>query len=454
MTAVVPGAERLWTGPHGRVVIGIFSLAFLVAFESLAVATVMPLVADELDGLGLYALSFAAPIAVGIVSMTLAGPLMDRGGPGRGLRAGVAVFVVGLLVAGLAPSMLVFLVGRAVQGLGMGFVGVGLYVVIGQTFREDMRARVFTVMTSAWVLPALVGPFVAGSIADLVGWRWVFLGVPVVAVASLALVRAALDAIEGDPSVEVDRRRVGWAVVVAGGVLGVSLAGQRDVSWWPLVLVGSLGATVVFATRLLPAGTWQGRRGLPSVVATRSLLSAGFFGAETYVPLSLVEHRGMGVAHAGLLLTGAAVLWFAGSWLAAHVAALSSKPLRVRLGSVCVLIGIGAGFLTLLEPVPIAVVAGVWAVGGFGMGMAASTLGVLLLDHSEPGEQGANSAGMQTSDAVSQSLVLALGSVVFAVTLTVDEMLAYVLVLAIAAAVGAAAVAMSLRVVPRVGPDR
>ena len=449
MPTVDHATQSLWAGPHRRVVAGIFSLAFLVAFESLAVATVMPVVADELDGLGLYALSFAAPIAVGIVSMTIAGPLMDRRGPGAGLRLGVAIFSAGLLVAGLAPSMDVFLAGRAVQGLGMGFVGVGLYVVIGRTFEEQVRARVFTVMTSAWVLPALVGPFIAGSVADLVGWRWVFLGVPALAIASLGLIWTAIDAVAGGHVVVADRRRVLWAVVVATGVLSVSLAGQRAVPWWPVLLVVAVAVTVVNAPRLLPAGTWRGRRGLPSVVATRSLLSAGFFGAETYVPLSLVEHRDMSVTHAGLLLTGAAVLWFGGSWVAANVDALASKPLRVRLGSFCVLIGIGSGFLTLVEQVPVVVVAAVWAVGGLGMGMAASTLGVLLLDHSAPGEQGANSAGMQTSDAVAQSLVLALGSVVFAVMLTVDELVAYVLVFGLAACVGGLAVVMAGRVAPR-----
>jgi MFS family permease len=438
--------ERLWTGPHGRVVLGIFSLAFLVAFESLAVATVRPLVAGELDGIGLYALAFAAPIAVGVVSMTVAGPLMDRRGPGRGLRAGVAVFVAGLLVAGLAPSMPVFLVGRAVQGLGMGFVGVGLYVVIGRTFEEGLRARVFTVMTSAWVLPALVGPFVAGTVADVVGWRWVFLAVPAIAVASLGLIWRALDRIEGDATVPVDRRRTTWAVWAAAGVLGVSVAGQRSFVGWPVVLAVAIVAVVAFAPRLVPSGTWRGRRGLPSVVATRSLLSAGFFGAETYVPLSLVEHRGLSVSQAGLLLTGAAVLWFGGSWLAANVPALSSKPLRVRLGAACVLVGTCSGFLTLVPAVPVVVIAAVWAVGGFGMGMGASTLGVLMLDHSAPGEQGANSAGMQVNDAVTQSLVLALGSVVFAAMLTIDATASYVLVFGLAAAVGALAVASSSRV--------
>jgi MFS family permease len=439
-------SERLWTGPHGRVVVGIFSLAFFVAFESLAVATVMPAVADELGGLGSFALAFAAPIAVGIVSMTVAGPLMDRRGPGLGLRLGVAVFVVGLLVAGLAPSMPVFLAGRAVQGLGMGFVGVGLYVVIGQTFHEDLRARVFTVVTSAWVLPALVGPFVAGAVTDLVGWRWVFLAVPVIAVASLALIWEALDAIEGDPEVVVDRRRVVWAAIVATGVVAVSVGGHRTVPWWPVVVAAAVIVTLRYASRLLPAGAWRARRGLPVVVITRSLLCAAFLGAETYIPLSLVQHRDLSVTRAGLLLTSAAVLWFSGAWLAAHVPALSSKPLRVRLGAACVLTGVGAGFLTLVPWVPVCVVAAAWAVGGLGMGIAVSTLGVLMLDHSTPAEQGANSAAMQTSDAVLESLVLALGSVVFAIMLAEHEQVGYLLVFGAAAGVAASGVLTSWRV--------
>lgn len=446
MTALTSRSERLWFGPYGRVVAGIFSLAFLVAFESLAVVTVMPVVADELDGLGLYALTFAAPTAVAVVSMTIAGPLMDRRGPGPALRAGVGIFAAGLLVSGLAPTMETFLIGRAVQGLGMGFISVGLYVVIGGVFPEHMRARVFTVMTSAWLLPALVGPVVAGFVAERAGWRWVFLSVPVVAVGSLLLIWAALGRLGGNPGTTFDRRRLWWASLTAGGILAVSIAGQRAVSWWPVLLVGALALVVAYAPRLLPRGTWSGRRGLPSIMATRSLLNAGFFSAETYVPLALVQHHGLNVSQAGLLLTSAAVMWFSGSWFAAHVPALASKRLRVRLGVGCVLLGIGSGFLTLIDGVPVALIAVIWSIGGLGMGMAAPTLGILLLDHSAPGEQGANSAAMQTSDAVVQSLALAIGSVVFAVMLSVDEMTGYVLVFALAAVAGTLAVAASARV--------
>lgn len=437
--------EHLWLGPYGRVVAGIFALAFLVAFESLAVATVMPVVAEDLDGLSLYALAFAAPTAIAVITMAIAGPMIDRQGPGPGLLIGIGIFVTGLVVAGLAPDMEVFLLGRSVQGLGSGFIGVGLYVVIGTVFPDEMRARVWTVMTSAWLLPGLVGPVIAGVISDHVGWRWVFLSVPMVAVGSVALFWDAVRLVTGDHDVVSDRRRVWWATLTATGILGVSVAGQRGFALWPVLLIAAVVLTFVYGPRLLPTGTWLGRRGLPSVIAARSLLSAAFFGAETYVPLSLVEHRGLSVSQAGLLLTSAAVLWFTGSWMAANVPALSSKVLRVRVGSICVLVGTGAGALSLVDAVPVVLIAAIWSIGGLGMGMAASTLGVLLLDHSAPGEQGANSAAMQTSDAAVQSLVLAIGSVVFAIMLTSHAMTGYVLVFVLAMLIAVVAVAVTAR---------
>jgi MFS family permease len=449
MTQTTTTREKLWTGPHGRVVAGIFALAFLIGFESLAVATVMPIVARDLHGLSLYALSFAAPTVVAVVSMTLAGPQTDRHGPRTALRGGVSVFVIGLVVAGAAPTMAVFLVGRAIQGFGMGFTGVGLYVAIGQVFPVSLRPRVFTVMTSAWVMPALVGPLIAGGVEALVGWRWVFLGVPLIAVGALLLIWNALDGLDGDAGpVDAEhsqRRRAVWSSLAAVGVLLISVSGQRPVAWWPALFVGGLALTWWYAPRLLPAGTWRGRPGLPSVIATRSLINAGYFGAEAYVPLSLVVHRGLSATQAGTFLTTAAVLWFAGSWMAANVKALASKPGRVRLGAVAVLIGLLSSFLTLGSGVPTPVIAAIWSIGGLGMGMATSTLGVLLLDHSAVTEQGANSAAMQISDSIVESLALAIGSVVFASLLTSHAMTGYVLVFAVAAITTALAAVVSTR---------
>ncbi|MFT4265377.1 MAG: MFS transporter, partial [Nocardioides sp.] len=181
----------VWRGRHLPTTFGVFCLAFLFAFESLAVATVMPEIAADLDGLSLYAVAFAAPMAGQVLGLTVAGPWIDRRGPGPAITLGVAVFAVGSLGCGVAPSMLPFLLGRLLQGLGAGGYSVGLYVVVAQAYPESLRPRAFTVLAAAWVLPALVGPVLAATVADLLGWRWVFVAVPVLGLAAWLLVRRA-----------------------------------------------------------------------------------------------------------------------------------------------------------------------------------------------------------------------------------------------------------------------
>ena len=86
--------------PYLWVTIGACALVFLAAFESLAVTTIMPVVSRDLDGASLYALAFAGPLATGVIGMVAAGNWSDRRGPAAPLYASVALFVLGLLIAG------------------------------------------------------------------------------------------------------------------------------------------------------------------------------------------------------------------------------------------------------------------------------------------------------------------------------------------------------------------
>ncbi|MFC8732240.1 MFS transporter [Luteimicrobium sp. NPDC057192] len=475
------GRERLWAGAQGRVLVGVFVLAFLEAFESMAVSTAMPAVARDLHALGAIALAFSVPLAVSVVARTAAGTSMDRRGPGRGLRLGVALFVVGLVVAGLAPSMPVFLLGRAVQGYATGLTGVGLWVLVGRVFPEHLRARVFSVMAGAWVLPALVGPGIAGIVSELAGWRWVFLSVPPLAMASFGLLRTSLrqvdatfarqreaeatdpDADAADPGPDAaeplapprdqrpatGRRALAWSLPISVALLVTSGSGQGGGVLGPVLLVVAVAAVVVAAPRLLPAGTWTGRRGLPSTMSARSLVAAGYLGAEAYLPLSLVEHQGMSLTAAGLLLTASAVAWSAAAWLGAHAPALASPARRVRLGSVCVVVGAAGTALAVSPGAPLWPVAALWTLAGFGMGLSNPTFAVLVMDASGPREQGVNSAAMQTNDVVVQSLVLAVGAAVFAGLVTALPTGAFLGVAALAVAIAALGAALTGRLGPR-----
>src|SRR5688572_681383 len=130
-----------------RLTIGIVATVFLVAFEALAVATAMPVAVRALDGLPLYALAFSGFLTTALFGMVAAGETADRRGPRLPLLGGVATFTAGLILAGTALAMPVFLLGRAVQGLGAGMIIVALYVVVGRCYPQDMRPRVFSAMS-------------------------------------------------------------------------------------------------------------------------------------------------------------------------------------------------------------------------------------------------------------------------------------------------------------------
>ncbi|MBI5254850.1 MAG: MFS transporter, partial [Burkholderiales bacterium] len=174
--------------PFQATSLGMLALVSILAFEQLAVATVMPVVAQALGDASLYAAAFGVAMAAGILGMVLAGRWSDRAGPAPALWAGIGAFVLGVAVAGLAPNMALLVAGRAVQGLGGGLMSVALYVVVGQHYPARLHPRIFAAFAAAWVLPAVVGPALAGLIARELGWRWVFLSAAVLAVPAALLV--------------------------------------------------------------------------------------------------------------------------------------------------------------------------------------------------------------------------------------------------------------------------
>lgn len=412
MTAVAPvPVESPWRGRHGRTTVGVFSLAFLFAFEALAVATVMPDIADELDGLRWYAVAFAAPLAAAVVALPVTGAAVDRLGPGPALRRGLVVFCAGVVLAGLAPSMPLFLLGRLVHGYGGGVLGVALYVLIAQAYPERLRPRVFAVLTMGWVLPALVGPVVAAWVAATVGWRWVFLGVPVLAVAAWLLVA---DAPSAAGTSTARPARLPFALLAAGGVLLVSVAGQRSLPLWPVLVAAGVAAIVGGGGRLLPPRVWTLRAGLPAVLGTRAAVGTAFAAAEVYLPLLLTLERGLSLTQAGWVLTVGALTWSGGAVLAARWARLADQPGRVRLGAALLALGIGGFALVAIPGVPLVVPVLAWGCAGFGIGLAFPTLSVLALATAGPDRAGEVSSSLQLSDYLANSAGVALGGVLFA----------------------------------------
>lgn len=447
-----PDTPGLWHPDLRAVSIGATGLVAILALEYIAVGTAMPTVAAELDGLGLYALAFAATVAASIVGMILGGWWSDHRGPAPVVLGGCLAFVGGLTVAGLAPTMEVFVTGRGLQGLGTGLASVAVYVVIAQAVPDALRPKVFSLLAAAWVVPGLAGPVLAGAVTQQLGWRWVFLGVVPLTLAALWVLQPALarTAPTGDAAY-LSPSTIVWALVAATSVASLNLAGERVSAREVLIGAPVVVLLVVAAAALLPTGTLRLWRGLPSVVATRGLIGASFIASEAYLPLLLQQLHGYTPTAAGAVLAVGSVTWAAGSWGQGRMADHGDRS-RLLVGG-CVLTLTGAGLLvaSVLLDWPGWTVLVIWGWATLGVGFAYPTTSLMTLRLSPPARVGANSSALQVSESLASALVLAAAGAAFTAMYAGSSRLAFTAVTVAGLLAAALAVLTAARSRARVG---
>lgn len=422
MNDETPQETSVWSPRYVWVTAGAVALIFLAAIQALAITTVMPVVSDDLDGAGLYAVAFAGTLATSVIGMVAVGAWSDRSGPVWPLTTSVVLFVVGLVVAGLAPTMDVLVVGRLIQGLGTGGQTVALYVVVARVYPPLLHGRVFAAFSAAWVVPSLIGPFLAGAVAQFLHWRWVFLGVAVLTLVAFVMVATRLWGIPLDTE-HPSRARIGprlaCAVAVAAGALALSLAGELGAYAW-VAVAASLMVLGLASRPLLPPRTLSAGRGLPSVVLMRGLIAGALFGAEIYVPYLLIDDYGFSPTWAGLGLTAGALAWAVAADVQGRFGDRIGNRLISLLGVAQLTAALVAAALTAaLHLHPVVLIAG-WALAGSGMGLMYPRLTVLTLAYSTPQNQGFNSSALSISDAVGASSAIAVMGLVFTALAATD----------------------------------
>ncbi|HEY8524158.1 MAG TPA: MFS transporter [Acidimicrobiales bacterium] len=396
---------RLWGPGRGRLTAGLVLTVTLVAFESLAVATVMPVVADDLGGLGLYGWVFSGFFLGSLLGIVVAGDTADRRGTRLPYATGLVLFAAGLVVGGAAPSMGVLVVGRVLQGVGAGAIPAVAYTTVGRAFPPALRPRVFAVFSTAWVVPGLLGPAAASGIERWASWRVVFLALlPLVALAAAMTLPILSGTVPDDGAAARAPNRWRPAAVLVVGVALV-LAGLSTEGAGPaaaLVVAGAPVAALAFL-RLVPAGTVRLRPGVPAAVAVRGILTFAFFGTDAYISLAVTDARGQPTWMAGLALTATTLSWTAGSWIQQRLV-LSRGPRRlVRWGFAGLAAGV-AGTMVGLGSVPVAVLIAAWTVGGLGIGLSYAPLSTTVLGGAASGTEGRASSSLQLTDVLGTSL--------------------------------------------------
>ncbi|HEX5521929.1 MAG TPA: MFS transporter [Pedococcus sp.] len=418
-TATPTRAPSLLAREHLPFAVGAVALVTLGAFENRAVLTVLPTVAERLGGLWLFGAASAAPMISFVLATAVAGTWADRRGPLEPMYAGLGLFVLGQLAMGLAPSMPVVVAGRIGGGLAEGLIDIALVVLMARALPEELRAKVFAAFAAAWVLPSVVGPSVAGLVAERLGWRAVFLIAPALVVPAYALLRPAMAQARASlppPSRwnADERRAVAAAGAVALALAALTVGGSLLTRGGSLALVGvtaSLAGVLVLApaTRfVLPPGVLRAARGIPAVIALRGLLSAAFGLVAAYFPLMLTTVHGLRPAAAGISLTVTGLFWAAGSQIhgLGAVQRHVGPARRLRIGFSLIAVGVFGPALMSLEVIPLWAGLALWAVAGLGIGLASPTLSTQMLALSPTTVQGRNTAAGNVTGSVTQAVTL------------------------------------------------
>jgi MFS family permease len=423
----------------------------LLALQSGAIMTVLALALDDLGFSTDVGSTMAFFLAANLIGMSAGGLLCRWLPPGLVVLTCMLIGAGGLGVGAAAPDLVVFLVGRSLQGMGNGACMVALYVIAAAGFEGVARGRLLRGISTAWMLPTIAGPALAGAVAEQLGWRAVF------GAGAAGLVGAGLLVVAASGGLRGVRSQVLPRVVAAAGVAAAGVCGLQLLPAGPIALSIAVGFALALlvvsgAHVMLPPQTLALGRGAPSGIALRGLLAGAFFGVEAWVPLLLIEQGRLSADRAGLLIGVGGICWVVGAWSNGARRTDALAPHRVGgLVGACVVIAVGMAGLAIsaASSASPAFVGVAWSVACFGMGAALPVISILVFDQTSAGEYAVASVGLQSSDALGCAAVVAVCGLLFAVVHPIAAEAAYAAVFGLGGLVAVVAVFAAPRLAPR-----
>ncbi|XID93321.1 MFS transporter [Paenibacillaceae bacterium WGS1546] len=413
--------KSIFAPRYAALSIGIILAAMTIGFEGLAVTTVAPVIAGDLDGLHLFGWIFSAYLLAQIVGTLVIGRQIDKKGPALLFTMAIILFAIGLVVAAIATDMYVLIGSRVLQGFGAGAMYTCIYTAISLSYPDELRAKILGALGTAYVLPSMLGPYVAGLIASQWSWRFVFWGVlPFLALAMLLSMpvfrKLKMPAVSGkhEPGVVV------LALLLSIGTgLFLSGLGMLPKALGIALLVVGLALMVQPLRKLLPAGTLTLRTGLPALIGSRGLFFAAYVCTQNFLVLALTDTKGFAADKAGLIVASAALSWSLVAILQARWDAADQgrgRHKRMRAGILLMIVGIAVMVWVPAINAAFAVLGEI--ITGIGIGLAHTVSGTIAFSLAKEGEAGQVSGSLQFADSFTPGVAVGIGGAIIAINQT------------------------------------
>jgi len=392
----------------------------LQALEAFITSSMLPTVVADIGGIELFAWNTTVFIVASIVATLFAAVRPRSIGPKGGYMIAAAAFAAGSLLCGLAPSMIVLLAGRLVQGFGAGLLLAQSTSMFRIVFPERLWPRVMALNATIWGVATMVGPAAGGIFAEIGLWRWAFLGiVPVAVLLALGALRVLPNTSESRPAARLPFKQI---FLVVGIVLLVSIASLlTDAPSLAGVLLALAAVGIVLLgladtysrARLLPAGTFSLTSRLSGLFGLALLLGI-VVTSDIFAPLFLQRVHGLSPLWAGYVTALVAAGWSlsaisSSGWTGARVrAAIASAPVLMLVAMLGLAFTLGS---TSSQPL-VLVLAGVALTAlGVGIGSANQHLSTRILSSGTAADNDRTSAALSMVQLFSSGLGAAVGGV-------------------------------------------
>ena len=295
-----------------RIFIGLMLGMFVASISQTIVGPAMPRIVAELGGMDHYSWVATAAMLVSAIVVPIVGKFSDLYGRRGFYLAGLAVFMIGSLVCGLAPNFWTLVAGRAIQGLGMGTVMPLAQTIIGDIIPPRHRGKYQGVMGAVFGVTSVAGPLAGGWITDNLGWRWLFWTSIPFGIAATSVVFRFLHLPHQRRDARVD---VAGIATLTPGLVAVLLAtswGGTTYAWSSSVILGLYAAGALLLAAFVYAESRAAEPILPlrlfrnSIVALANIAAFGvamvMFGAIIYIPVFAQGVVGVNATNSGLIL--------------------------------------------------------------------------------------------------------------------------------------------------------
>lgn len=296
------------------VMLGVMSAMLLAALDQTIVATAMPRIVQELQGLEHLSWVFTAYLLASTVVVPISGKLSDIYGRKTFYTVSIIIFLIGSILSGLSQSMTQLIIFRAIQGVGAGAIMSNSFTIIGDLFPPIERGKWQGMLGGVFGLASVVGPIVGGWLTDNASWRWAFfINMPVAAIALGLIVFLLPKIASGIKDKSIDflgsiSLTIGLVTLLLGFVWG-----GNQYAWDSIQIIGLfLTSIVAFVTfgmierkvkePILPLSLFKNSIFSVSMLII-FLAGAAMFGAILYIPLFAQIVLGISATNSGTILT-------------------------------------------------------------------------------------------------------------------------------------------------------